>query len=274
MYYYDYHIHTTNSRDGKSSLNDICRSAISKGIQEIAITDHFEPTEKDQEYLLYQPELFLKQIEEARQIFKGILTIKYGIELGQPHIYPTYSEKVIQEYPFDFVLASAHKMVGDIDFGDIDYNRADHHHYMKKYLNELTELVQWGQFDCIAHFDLIKRYFARAGFKINLLDQYGEKVSKILKSIIAQGKGIEINTSGLRQYSAGLMPDWDILSLYKELGGVNITIGSDAHYAADVGKGIGEAMQLLSTLNFHQVTLYEKRKPYYMTLGKSSHRSA
>lgn len=266
MYLYDYHLHTTNSTDGKSSLIDVCKSAIAKGIREIAVTDHFEPTEYDKSYAFYQPELFLEQVEEARKIFNGMLIIKYGIELGQPHIYPEHCERIIQEYPFDFVLASGHKIRGDVDFGDIDYTKANIDTYFKKYLDNLKELVLWGQFDCIAHFDLIKRYCARANIKINLMDSYEEKITEILKLIIEKKKGIEVNTSGLRQYSAGLMPDWDIISRYRQLGGTNITVGSDAHHAKDVGEGIFETMQLLSTLGFQHATLYKRRQPYYINL--------
>ncbi|WP_324824473.1 histidinol-phosphatase HisJ family protein [Sinanaerobacter sp. ZZT-01] len=275
MYYYDYHVHTTNSTDGKDTLMDVCQSAISKGVKEIAITDHFEPTQVNQEYVFYQPELFFKEIEEARQIFKGLLVIKYGVELGQPHIYPIYSEKLINEYPFDFVLASAHKIKGDVDFGDIDYTQANRSFYMQKYIDSLYELVQWGKFDCLAHFDLIKRYCARSGIKINLIEEYEEKITEILKEVIKKGKGIEVNTSGLRQYSAGLMPDWDILSLYKKLGGTHLTIGSDAHSAPEIGAGFQETVELLKKLGYKTVTLYKKRKPYEIafseyTNGKSA----
>ncbi len=261
MYYYDYHVHTTNSTDGRSSLMQVCRTAISKGVKEVAITDHFEPTQGNQEYTFYQPELFFRQIEEVRHIFKGMLLIKYGIELGQPHIYPYYCEKLLKEYPFDFVLASAHKMAGDIDFGDIDYVNANKAFYIGKYLENLHELAQWGNFDCLGHFDLVKRYAARAGIKINIMEQYGDKISEILKEVVRQGRGIEVNTSGLRQYAAGFMPDLEILSLYKSLGGKNITIGSDAHSALDVGAGFSEAVELLKKAGFSEATLYEKRKP-------------
>lgn len=272
MYLCDYHLHTTNSTDGKSSLLDVCRSAITKGIREIAITDHFEPTANDKAYEFYQPKLFSSEVENAKKFFKGMLDIKYGIELGQPHIYPEFSEKIINEYPFDFVLASAHKMIGDVDFGDIDYTKEDHHKYFTKYLDNLKELVQWGQFDCVAHFDLVKRYCARAGIIINLMDKYQDKFSDILKDIIQKGKGIEINTSGLRQFSTGFMPDFDIVSLYRELGGEIITVGSDAHQAKDVGEGIFEAIEMLSALGFEHISTFEKRQPQFVNILNETRR--
>ncbi|KZL90352.1 PHP domain-containing protein [Clostridium magnum] len=42
-YLYDYHIHTTYSIDGKNTILEVCKSAVEKGLKEIAITDHFEP---------------------------------------------------------------------------------------------------------------------------------------------------------------------------------------------------------------------------------------
>lgn len=274
MFLCDYHLHTTNSTDGKSSLTDMCRAAVSKGIKEIAVTDHFEPTENDKSYAFYERDLFYSDIEDVRKIFKGMLVIRYGVELGQPHIYPEYSEKLINEYPFDFVLASCHKMTGDIDFADINYARADLRRYFEKYLDNLKELLAWGQFDCIGHFDLVKRYCARDGIKINLMDNYKDEIADILKLIAEKNKGIEINTSGLRQFSAGFMPGFDIVSLYRMLGGKIITVGSDAHSAEEVGKGIDDAIALAFDAGFKNITVFEKRVPKFIDISELSRKTA
>jgi histidinol-phosphatase (PHP family) len=68
-------------------------------------------------------------------------------------------------------------------------------------------------------------------------DQYGDYpfnktkdlITKILKMVIADGKGIEINTSSFRYGLTDLIPSRDIILLYKKLGGKIITIGSDSH---------------------------------------------
>ena len=52
---------------------------------------------------------------------------------------------------------------------------------------------------------------------------------KILKTVIADGKGIEVNTSSYRYGLSDLTPSRDILKLYWELGGQILTIGSDSH---------------------------------------------
>ena len=43
MKIYDCHIHSNNSVDGKSSIDEICKTAIEKGAKLITITDHATP---------------------------------------------------------------------------------------------------------------------------------------------------------------------------------------------------------------------------------------
>ena len=51
----------------------------------------------------------------------------------------------------------------------------------------------------------------------------------ILEQVIADGKGIEVNTSSKRYGLKDSTPSHKILELYKDLGGTILTIGSDSH---------------------------------------------
>lgn len=265
MYLYDYHMHTNYSLDGNNTIKEICESAIKLNLKEIAITDHFEPTRKNQDYLYYKPEAVLKEILEARNIYGDRIKVKYGVELGQPHIYPQYSENLLEENLYDFVLASVHKMDTDIDFGELKYNNIDVPLYCRKYLSGLKQLVKWNKFDCVAHLDLVKRYGSIYGVKINLMD-YKEELEEIFKILIKNGKGIEINTSGLRQTAKACLPDIDIVSFYRQLGGEIITVGSDAHFSRDVGKGIKEGIEIANNAGFKYITVFTKRKPEWINI--------
>ncbi len=268
MYLVDYHIHTNRSMDGRDALDEVCMAAVKNGIKEIAVTDHFEPIKKDPEYKEYDGKACFSDILKARKKFEGLLTIKFGVELGHPHLYPKQSEKIISQYPYDFVLASGHKMPGDMDFSQVDYTDSSLDKFFRLYLSNLKELVLWGKYDCIGHFDLIKRYAALQGVSIDLMLCFPEEVIEILKIIIELGKGIEINTSGLRQKSGACLPDYDIVKKYKDLGGTIITVGSDAHKASYVGEGILEGIQLAEAAGFKCLAVYDKRKPYYIPIEK------
>ena len=63
-----------------------------------------------------------------------------------------------------------------------------------------------------------------------------------------------------------LAPGLRLLKLYKELGGEILTIGSDAHRAADVGADWGEAADIAVQAGFRYLASFENRKPVFHKL--------
>jgi len=269
MYLLDYHTHSDNSSDGKDSIHEMCAKAIVSGLREIAVTDHFEPSFGNEQYPYYNADKYFSEVLKANSVFVKDLKIKCGLELGQPHLYPEYSEKLIESHPYDYVLASAHKMNDNKDFGEVTYNKQNISYYCIRYLGELESLVNWNKFDCVGHLDLIKRYSSIYNTKARLID-YRDRLEEILKKIIQNGKGIEVNTSGLRQFAKECLPDLDIVSFYRQLGGEIITVGSDAHTAGDVGKGIKEAIEIIEQAGFKYITAYKNRQPSMIKIPQKS----
>ena len=264
MYYLsDYHTHSTNSIDGHNSVMELCQSALNKGLSEIAITDHFEPFQGNESCECYKPNVYFTQILKARDRFKGRLLVKMGVELGQPHQFPEISQLLIDSFPYDYVLGSAHKLPQGINIDELDYNKFTLDKLCKIYLEQLNDLADWGEFDCIGHLDLIKRYSTNHyKTRITLADNY-EMLVEVFKKVISKGKGIEINTSGLRQSPKETMPGIDVLKIYRELGGEVLTIGSDAHYAKDVGSNIIDAVDLAAEAGFKYITVFNNRLPQW-----------
>ena len=88
----------------------------------------------------------------------------------------------------------------------------------------------------------------------------------IRDSVIADGKGIEFNTSYHRYGLKNTTPSIDILKLYKELGGEIITIGSDSHKPEHLGAYIDEAKGILKEIGFTRFCTFEKMKPIFYEL--------
>lgn len=266
QYKCDYHIHTKNSGDGKSTIYEVCDSAIAKGLEEIAITEHFEPITGNSEYKFYKPLVCRDEVDRANEIYKGKLKIKMGVELGQPHHFLENSNSILKVTSYDYVIGSAHKLPGDMDVSQLNYNKISSGDACELYINQITQLVRLADFDCVGHLDLIKRY-STATYKrrITLLERY-ELLVEALKLIISRGRGIEINTSGLRQAPKETMPGVDVVKLYRELGGEILTIGSDAHRASDVGEGIDEAIESAREAGFRYITLFSNRKPEWVRI--------
>lgn len=269
MYLIDYHTHSDNSSDGKNKIYDMCVKSVDSGLNEIAVTDHFEPSLGNENYPYYNADKYFEEVLSAEAVFAKDIKLKRGVELGQPHLYPEYSEKLIEVHQYDYVLASAHKMSDNKDFGEVIYDEHNKSYYCIRYLEELKALVNWNKFDCVGHLDLIKRYTSLYKIKVHLID-YRDRLEEILKKIIQNGKGIEVNTSGLRQHAKACLPALDIVSLYRQLGGEIITVGSDAHTAADVGKGIKEGIEMIEQAGFDYITVYENRQPSMIKISRKT----
>ena len=91
-------------------------------------------------------------------------------------------------------------------------------------------------------------------------------IAEILKIVIADSKGIEVNTSSHRYGLTDSMPSAQLLRLYRDLGGSIVTIGSDSHAPAHLGTHIQEAMEQLKELGFQNFCTYEKMQPVFWRL--------
>jgi DNA polymerase (family 10) len=101
----DFHVHTTLSGDGRSSLEEVVRAAKARGYRALAITDHAEGTLSG-----VGREAFLEQrakIHELRRELGDSLVLLHGVELN---IGPTGELDYDADFrrAFDFCIASVH----------------------------------------------------------------------------------------------------------------------------------------------------------------------
>ena len=98
-----------------------------------------------------------------------------------------------------------------------------------------------------------------------LIISHQERILNIADEIvvIADGKGIELNTSSRAYKLKSLMPSKEILKLYHDMGGKIITIGSDAHNADRIGDCVMESQKILKDIGFDGIYTFEKMKPEF-----------
>ena len=111
-------------------------------------------------------------------------------------------------------------------------------------------------YDSLAHLIYPLRYMRRDGQALTMAP-FEEQVRALFTQIARTGHALEVNTWKGVDIEAWL----PLLRWYRECGGRYITLGSDAHAPADVGKGIPEVIELLKAAGFGHVTTYEKRNP-------------
>ena len=255
----DYHIHS-NSPDAGQDMREMCRAAIAAGISEIAITDHYEfyaggimTRYFHRSYL----DRYFADLAECRELFAGELVIRAGAELGQGYQDICRQQEIIAAYPFDYLIGSLHKL-NNVDLSNLYYQEGNDQRIAEAYYQQLIEMTRKIDFDCLGHLDLVRRYGIRAGCETDTRD-YMDMIIEVLKQIIAQGKGIEINTSSLRQGLDETMPGPDVLAAYRGLGGTIITVGSDAHTPAEVGRDLDAAYEILKSAGFDSCAVYRQR---------------
>lgn len=256
----DYHVHSI-SPDARVPMEKMCKTAIEKGLTEIAFTDHYELYAHG----IHRPffhETYLKEywdsIEHCREVFENQLIIRSGMEFGQLHLCKEEALAIIRKYPFDYLIGSVHK-IENVDLEKMEYTERTVPQIVESYYRHLIELSAYGEYDCIGHLDLVKRHLVRNGFAVDY-ELYEEYMEEVLKNVIARGKGIEVNTSGIRQGIGSTMPGIETLKRYRELGGTIVTVGSDSHRPQDVAADLDAAEQLLREAGFKEVSSYERRR--------------
>lgn len=273
----DYHVHTEFSDDSVYPMEDVIRDALQMGMDEICITDHVDYGVKEDwdsgKMILYRGTeplanvdypAYMEKICTLKEQYEGRIRIRTGMEFGvQMHTIPQY-EALFARYPFDFIILSVHQ-VEDKEFWTQDFQRGrSQKEYNERYYEEMLSLVKnYKDYSVLGHMDLLKRY-DEAG--IYPFEKLRPLIEEILKIVIADGKGIEINTSSHRYGLDGTMPSGEILRLYKELGGEIITIGSDSHKPEHLGTYIEELKALLKEMGFQKFCTYEKMKPVFHEL--------
>ena len=275
---FDNHSHTQYSGDipkGRgNSVRELCLAAIEKGLKGIAITDHFDI---DGIYDGYFPPLdhdaVERDINDAREEFKGRLVILQGIELGQATHMPKESDLQLASRPYDIVLGSVHAVRGIIDFADTDIKSMQKNEYIRlweQYIEEMLDTIEWGNFDVLTHITYPKRYYLGNGITDfpDIKGRGREYFEPILKAVIDKGITLECNTSGLRQAMGECLPNEDLLRFYYELGGRDISIGSDAHKAIDIGANFKDACEMLTNIGFEKLARFEARKKDFYKISE------
>jgi len=271
MFLTDSHLHSICSGDGYYTMLEMAIASHKKGVDTLCFTDHCDMDncmtgEPDPNSFSNRWEM-VKMYEDTIAAAPDGMTIRFGIELGEINHDPLRASEIASSKELDFILGSVHNLRGKPDFYDIEYRDADFcRELIDEYMDELLEFSKLPCFDVMAHIGYPVRYTRRKGYNTEIsLNTYEEKLRQILKNLIINGKGIEINCSGFSNpMICDSIPSLDVIKLYKDLGGEIITVGSDAHKIEQTGQGLKEGFGILRQLGFQYVTVFEKRKPLFL----------
>lgn len=264
----DQHMHTFFSGDSKAKIEDMIDSAVSKNLDIICFTDHYDPLfpcyqEGEEAIFDLDTAKYNKCAVKLRndESIQSKIKLRVGMELG---IYPAVYDlcrDIVKEYPYDFIILSSHTAGGLDPYLKEYWENHDTVERIRMYYEEILKNVQnFTDFDIYGHLDYCVRY-TQTTKEQRSIDNYKEIFREIFRILVDEGKGIEINSGGLRRKGFNLFnPSAEILEFYKECGGEIITFGSDAHVAKDIAYGINEASDILKGIGFKYIADFKERK--------------
>lgn len=263
----DGHVHTQFSYDTLTGdMEATCARAVELGLPAVAFTEHAERTGTTvlaHEVPFYSEHLqpliapdggvftpppldldgYLESVERCRDLFPG-LRILTGVELGEPHWHDDWSADLVKAGGFERVLASLHSMQARDGFADVGalLHEGDPLGVVRAYLAELELLAgSTAHFDVLAHVDFPLRYLpdsARPFDPAVVEPEYRAALTALARS----GRAMEVNTQ--------LPLAEPILRWWVDVGGREVTFGSDAHRPDRLARRFAEVKAMVEAAGF------------------------
>lgn len=266
----DFHTHDRRSSDAEGSLEEHARAAAEAGLGLLCVTNHVEVLQPDGSWRVDPTEAIDRLgagLEEARRLngrWPG-LELRYGAELEYRPGWTSALEEIQDTLPLDFLLGSVHVVDGGNVSGgpqvDAYFEGRGRAETYGRYFETLEEMVSWGRFDAVAHFDLVKRYGHRH-YGAYRPAEFEAVIRRVLERMAEGGIGLEINASGWFQAPGAAYPAPEVLRWAREQGVPALTLGTDAHAPSQVGRGLRRALELARETGWTEVSAFRARRAH------------
>lgn len=267
----DFHMHSSHSGDSDTPMEEMILQGIRQGLQYMCFTEHNDFDFPDSEegpgsQFLLNVDSYLYDLLKYKEKYADRINILFGVELGLQPSCLRQNAVLAKSYDFDFIIGSSHICNGRDPYYPAFYEgRSEEAAYREYFESILENIKKFSNFDVYGHLDYVVRYGPNRATYYSY-DKYRDILEEILDSLIEMGKGIEINTGGLKSGMRDLHPCLEILKRYRQKGGEIITIGSDSHTATYLGGNFDRAYEALKECGFSYYTIFEKRVPEFKKL--------
>lgn len=276
----DMHTHSRNSHDASFPVMEICQAEMAAGVTIMAVTDHCDTLqcEDDPNHDIYTN--ILASCEEAKQtdaLVGSGCRVLTGVELGEAFWAPAQSAKVLHQTNYDVVIGAVHAVKCDAVAGrtgmKLNYSQLDFatlapelmDNLLTRYFEDVMVMLETTDFDILAHLTCPVGYPLRRHGILVEVTKYEPQIRVILETIIRKGIALEVGCGSFLSTGRFHPHQW-IIELYRKMGGYLITLSSDAHSPKGAASGFPEAVEFLKKTGFRNIFYYEGRRSYQCTL--------
>lgn len=266
---FSYHTHTLFC-DGKASIDEFCRTAIEKGVTQLAFTSH-APVPFENGYSLSFDKLFVfrQAVMDAKQKYAGRLEVLLGLEAdyipGMTIDFAQWRKLILP----DFIVGSVHFVKDDVtgmnwfidgaplnfETGLADIFRGDVQRAVCLYFNQVRMMVETQSPDIIGHIDKVKMNNRDRFFKTSE-HWYRDELVKTFRCVREHGGVVEINSRGIyRGKYHECFPHTDGIRQCMELG-IPLTLASDAHQPDELTHGFELSKQTAIDSGLQRIVVF------------------
>lgn len=261
----DLHVHSQWSWDALAGdMTATCERAVELGLPAVAFTEHVDHTvwqvaldELDDDHVLARlsttagqlvPPAFdavgyLAAVDACRARFPDLRVLS-GLELGEPHRHTEQVASVLAAGRFDHVLGSVHSLSDGDGYAEPPalLRQRSPGDVLRAYLDEVVALVVGSDtFTTLAHIDYAVRTWP-GGVSEFRPEDFEEEFRRALRVTADSGRALEVNT---------VVPLHSVvLGWWRDEGGTAVTISSDAHDPAMVGRRLRDAAHMAEAYDF------------------------
>lgn len=261
----DYHLHLRAPDETLdhtvAGVERFVHAAAERGIDEIGFTEHVYYFQETRD--LWTTPYHLKRcrhpiepyVEAVTEAKRQGMPVKLGIEVDYVPGREEETAALLARYPWDYVLGSIHFIgVAGVDgrptlIDEVGVEQAWHRYY-----ETLAAAASSGLFDSLAHPDLVR--------------MYGPEIDWDWQAVAGSLDGVclEVSSGGLYKPHGKPYPNPELLREARARG-TAITLASDAHVPANVGRDLDRAVKHARAAGYETVTLFDRRQARQEPLG-------
>ena len=250
------HTHSTFCGHAKDSLSAMVDAAEAAGVRTMAATEHYPlgesvdpsgrssmPRERLDAYCAAV--LAERRRHPSMEVLLGCELDWLGADEGRDFAPGAFDG-------FDIVLGSVHFLDGWLVNSRREAHRwdaADVDEVWLRYIDAWCDAATSDMpFTVMAHPDVVKKFGHRPSF--DLTPHYG----RMARAAASAGRMVEVNTAGLFSPCAEFYPAPALLAAF-ERAGVPCTVGTDAHEAAHIARGVRPAYDCLRAAGYTRLAV-------------------